>query len=300
MDDLVIEGAYRPKRVSRTETWDIRGIPINVRHWGPADAPLLLMVHGHRDASITWQFVVDHFARDWRIVAPDWRGFGLSGWAQQGYWHQDYLADLDTIVEKISPHEPVRLIGHSMGGNISNSYAGVRPDRVMKLATVDGFGLRNRGPGELPDHLAKWLKSWRDPLAGARPYKTLREMAERLAQGNPKLDVARALILASQQHRVQEDGSLVWSFDPGHARPFGTLHRVEEWIACWKRITCPVLWISSGRPFPPSIEEDTHSLEWRRAQVPHAEFTRMEGTGHNVQHDAPEDLAKLLEAFLLK
>ena len=181
---------------------------------------------------------------------------------------------------------------------MSNTYAGVRPDRIAKLVAIDGFGLRNRGPGELPDHLAKWLKSWREPLPGARPYNSLEEMADRLLQANPRLDKPRALFLAAHQYRTLPDGKIGWSFDPGHARPFGTLHRVEEWIACWKRITCPVLWVASGRPFPPSIDQDTHPLEWRRQQVPHAQFHVMEGTGHNVQHDAPERLAKLMEEFL--
>ena len=290
--------AYQPRRVSRAQTLDIRGIAYNVRHWGPADAPLLVMVHGHRDCSATWQFVIDCFSKDWRIAAPDWRGFGLSGWSPHGYWHQDYMADLDTGLELVSPHEPVRLIGHSLGGNIANTYAGVRPDRIAKLVAVDGFGLRNRGPGELPDHLGKWLKSWRVPVPGARPYHSLDEMADRLVQGNPKLDKPRALFLAASQHRVLPDGKLAWSFDPGHARPFGTLHRVEEWAACWQRITCPVLWVASGRPFPPNIEGDALSIGWRRKQVPHAQFHVAEGTGHNVQHDAPEKLAAMIEAFL--
>ena len=289
---------YQPRRASRTERINVRGIDYNIRHWGPEDAPLLMMVHGHRDASITWQFVIDNFANEWRIVAPDWRGFGLSQWAPQDYWHQDYLADLDALAERFSPHEPINLIGHSMGGNISNSYAGVRPDRVKNLVAIDGFGLRNRGPGELPEHLAKWLKSWREPLPGSRPYKTLHEMADRLVQGNPKLDRERALLLAWAQHRMNADGTLSWSFDPGHARPFGTLHRVEEWVACWKHITCPTLWVASGRPFPPNIEGDTHPIDWRRQQVPHARFHVMEGTGHNVQHDAPDRLAKMIEEFL--
>lgn len=292
-------GAYHPRRPSRVERMDIRGLDYCLRHWGPADAPLLVMLHGHRDASLTWQFVIDSFARDWRIVAPDWRGFGLSQWAAQGYWHQDYLADLDILAQKISPDEPINLIGHSMGGNIANSYAGVRPERVRKLVAIDGFGLRNRDPDELPEHLARWLKSWREPLAGARPYASLEDMAERLVKANPKLDTARALLLASGQHRVNADGTLSWSFDPGHARPFGTLHRVEEWVACWKHIVCPTLWIASGRPFPPNIEADTHPLEWRRSQVPHAQFHVIAGTGHNVQHDAPQELARLIEKFLL-
>lgn len=290
--------AYQPKRVSRTESRSIRGIRYNIRRWGPADAPLIVMVHGHRDASITWQFVVDNFQRDYHIVAPDWRGFGYSGWAEQGYWHQDYLADLDALIDWVSPDAPVNLVGHSLGGNVANTYAGVRPERVAKLCAVDGFGLRNREPDDVPQHMNRWLKSWRDPLPKSRPYASLEDMAARLVQANPKLDMPRARLLAWGQHRIDANGAYGWSFDPAHARPFGTLHRVDEWAACWRRITAPVLWVGSGTPFPPTIEDDSHPLEWRRQQLPHARFERVAGTGHNVQHDGAQELALLIEQLL--
>ena len=59
---------------SRTEQRDIRGLRYNVRHWGPDDAPLLLMLHGWMDSSASFQFTVDALQRSWHVVAPDWRG----------------------------------------------------------------------------------------------------------------------------------------------------------------------------------------------------------------------------------
>lgn len=61
---------------SESEFVTLRGQRHHLRCWGAIDAPLLVLVHGWGDVAATWQFVVDEFAREWRVVAPDLRGFG--------------------------------------------------------------------------------------------------------------------------------------------------------------------------------------------------------------------------------
>ena len=56
---------------------------------------------------------------DWSCVALDWRGFGGSEWAQEGYWFPDYFADLEALLDIVSPGKPARVIAHSMGGNVA-------------------------------------------------------------------------------------------------------------------------------------------------------------------------------------
>ena len=114
-------------RPARHETIRVRGLDIHLRRWGPApaagEAPVILL-HGFQDTGDTFQFLVDAFERDWPLAALDWRGFGRSGWAQDGYWFPDYLADLDRLLDLLSPGGPARLVGHSMGGNVASLYAG--------------------------------------------------------------------------------------------------------------------------------------------------------------------------------
>ena len=47
--------------------------------------------------SASFQFVVDALRGDWHVIAPDWRGCGLTAWAPGGYWFPDYYADLDAL-----------------------------------------------------------------------------------------------------------------------------------------------------------------------------------------------------------
>ena len=126
----------------RSEFLEIRGRRLHVRIWGDDAAPQLFLLHGWCDVSASWQFVVDALAGEWRIVAPDWRGFGLSEWNNDVYWFPDYIADLDALLQHYSPDMPVRLVGHSLGGNAVCIYSGVRPVRVEKLINLEGLGLR--------------------------------------------------------------------------------------------------------------------------------------------------------------
>ena len=98
-----------PFKPSRSEFLSLRGLRTHVRHWGSPDAPKLFMLHGWMDISASFQFVVDCLKRDWHVIAPDWRGFGLSERVQADcYWFPDYLGDLDALLDQLAPSESIR------------------------------------------------------------------------------------------------------------------------------------------------------------------------------------------------
>jgi pimeloyl-ACP methyl ester carboxylesterase len=288
--------AYAPRRRSRSLFVELRGLRHHVRLWGEPDRNPMVMIHGAADASATFQFLVDALPDEWSVIAPDLRGYGLSGWAAGGYAFPDYLADLDGILTHLFGERPLPLVGHSLGGNVACLYAGIRPERVSHLVSLDGFGLPDRNPSEAPEHLRRWLDSWANPPSGSRVYADLTEMAGRLRMANPRLDEARALFLAEHLGRVVP-GGLTWAFEPAHRRAFAAMFRAAEWEACIARIAAPVLWIGSGSTFPPALDKEPGTLE-RRVGLARAAFRRVPQTGHNLHHDAPEAVAGLIEDFL--
>ena len=56
--------SYQPKRESRSEFLNIRGLRDHLCHWGDDGAPLLFLLHGWLDCSATFQFVVDACEQD--------------------------------------------------------------------------------------------------------------------------------------------------------------------------------------------------------------------------------------------
>jgi pimeloyl-ACP methyl ester carboxylesterase len=287
---------------SRSEFLDIRGLRLHVRHWGREGAPKLFMAHGWMDMSASFQFVVDALQGDWHVIAPDWRGFGLSERSgSDTYWFPDYFADLDAILDRYAPDAPVDLLGHSMGGNIVSVYAGVRPGRIARLINLEGFGLPATRPEQAPGRYAKWLDEVKQPPA-MRGYASLDEVAGRLQKTNPRLNDERAAFLA--QHWAARNAEGLWEIlgDPAHKMSGPLLYQAEEVLACWRKITAPVLWIEAEhtdmwRWMGPK-EQARAEVDRRLAQIARVTPRMMPDAGHMLHHDQPALLAEMIEAFL--
>lgn len=284
---------------SHTSFLTIRNVRYCLRHWGSQDAPLVVMLHGWMDTSASFQFTVDCFKQKWQVVAPDWRGFGQSGSSgADTYWFPDYLGDLDALLDHLSPASPVRLVGHSMGGNIACLYAGIRPDRIAQLVNIEGFGLPAADPDEAPARYARWLAELKTPVA-VPSYESLDGVAARLRKNNPRLGEEQARFLAGHWAR-QEDGRWRILGDPAHKRSHPILYREAEALACWRRIQAPVLWLEAadallwkGRAVPDAARSE---LERRMRHIPQVHRVVIEDAGHMLHHDQPERVAALIEA----
>lgn len=287
---------------SRSEFITVRGLRYHVRHWGRDDAPKLFMVHGWMDVSASFQFVVDCLRRDWHVIAPDWRGFGLTeSSGADTYWFPDYLGDLDAILRHYSPDDAVNLLGHSMGGNVVMLYAGARPARVRKLINLEGFGLAATHPDQAPGRYAKWLDELREQ-PGMRAYPTQAKVAARLQKTNPRLTDERAAFLS--EHWAAQNAHREWEIlgDPAHKLSSPFLYRVDEVLACWKLISAPVLWVEADHTdawrWMGSRETARIEIERRIQFIPKVTTAVVNDAGHMLHHDQPQALASIIEEFL--
>jgi pimeloyl-ACP methyl ester carboxylesterase len=278
----------------------VRGLRYHCRVWGEPDAPTLFILHGWMDVSASFQFLVDAMRGGWRVVAPDWRGFGLTEWTKGGsYWFPDYFADLDALLGHFSPDTPATLIGHSMGGNVAGMYAGVRPERVARLVSLEGFGLAGAGPEKAPERYARWLKELSEDAPAFRDYDSFEALAERLRGNNPRLTRERALFLARHWGLAKPDGRVALASDPAHKLVNPVLYRIEEAAACWDKVAAPVLWVSgSETAIPKQLKLSDAELAARKARFRRLTERVIPGAGHMLHHDQPERLAEVIEEFL--
>jgi pimeloyl-ACP methyl ester carboxylesterase len=298
---------YQARRSSRGEFVPIRNLRYHVRLWGepgPGRIPLV-MVHGWMDVGASWQFVVDALKDDHYVIAPDWRGYGLTeSPPADNYWFPDYLADLDFLLDHYSPGAPVTLVGHSMGGNIAMLYAGSRPDRIHRLVYLEGFGMAASRPSQAPRRYAAWmdeLKAFHRGEMDLKSYDSAEGVAQRLMKTNQRLGLDKAQWLARHWARPDADGQWRILGDAAHKIVNANLYRVDEVLEIYKAITAPTLAVEA--------REDSLSKWWkgkytlaefheRLRSVPNLTRGTVCDAGHMLLHDQPAQVAGLMENFL--
>lgn len=270
-----------------------------MRQWGNEADPPLLMLHGTRDSSVTFQFVVEQLRQKWCVLAPDWRGHGHSEWVRQGYWLHEFVADLSTLLDLVMPDRPIPIIGHSMGGNIASVFASLRPDKVARLVLLDASG---PPLGSVPVDIRNVFETYLGQFQTRRGpvYETVNDVARRLERANRRLSTPQALFLAEHGTGVDRYGYRRWLFDPSHIRSLPTLHTREEWEQMWAGIRAPVFWLSSEERDRAMLRHKDWDVAARQRAMHGARHHIIEGTGHNLQHDAPEMVAQLIEEFLIE
>ncbi len=307
MNDAPSAMPYTALRPARSRFVPVRGLQIHLLQWGEPQpgVPLRVMAHGFMDVGASFQFVVDALQAlgdEACVIAPDWRGFGRTR-APAGtdaYWFPDYLGDLDGLLDALSPAAPVDLIGHSMGGNVAMSYAGVRPQRIRRLVNLEGFGLPDLPPEQAPGRLAQWLDELKTPQR-LKPYASLAAVAQRLRQTNPRLPAERAEWLAAHWAERQPDGQWTLLADAAHRRVNPVPYRAADAMATWRAISAPTLWVQGAESTPEKFWNGRYTLaEFRQrlAQVRDVREQLLPGAGHMLHHDQPQALARALVAFL--
>jgi pimeloyl-ACP methyl ester carboxylesterase len=105
----------------------------------PGDAPLCLLLHGFPEFWYAWrhQIPVLRDAGD-RVVAPDLRGYNLSGKPPgvASYRLEVLCADVEQLIAELGHNDAV-LIGHDWGGLIAWHYAMRRPQTIRRLVVMN-------------------------------------------------------------------------------------------------------------------------------------------------------------------
>jgi pimeloyl-ACP methyl ester carboxylesterase len=296
------EMTYLPQRASRHRYIDVRGLKHRLTWWGDSTDDPIVLLHGLQDCGDTWQFLVDCLPEEWSCVAPDWRGFGGTDWAPGGYWFPDYLADLEVLLDTLTPNAPARVIAHSLGANIAAMYSGIRPQRLKWLVNLEGIGLRRTQSTQAPGRYAQWLDELKQPL-GDGLYSSVQQLAAVLMKRNPRLQADKANFLARAWTRDVEPASgppppgVRLVFDPRHRLVNPVLYRLEEAEACWSLVTAPMLLLAGGssghleRRLKDFNDDRVHTL-FRDAKI-----VTLPGLGHMMHHEDPQAVATEIIEF---
>lgn len=270
------------------------GLNLHVLSWGSSERTCVL-IHGFQDVAWSWDLVAPALVEaGYRVLAPDLRGFGDSDRVPSGgyYYFPDYLFDLTELVEELCP-SPIALVGHSMGGNVATMFAGLFPNRVQKLALLEGVGPPAYGEDMVIDRELAWIDGVRKQRGRPDKPMTFAEIMRRLAIGHPGVDAEVLEMRARQLSRAVGDDQYVWTFDPLHRTRSPIPFSIDRWRVHAERITAETLCIGGGSTgFHPEDEAA------RIATIRGARSIEIEGAGHMMHWTRPREVARLLVDFL--
>lgn len=99
----------------------------------------VMLLHGWTCDSHDWSWQLPALESRYRVVAVDLRGHGRSEVTPSGsYMPDNYVEDIEALIETRFSGEPFILMGHSMGGQIAARLAKKRPELVEAVVSVDG------------------------------------------------------------------------------------------------------------------------------------------------------------------
>ena len=252
----------------------------------------VVMVHGNPTWSFLYRHLIKGLSKDYRCIAMDHIGFGLSDkpW-DSSYYPEDHAKNLEQLINKLDLKD-VTLVVQDWGGPIGLSYAINSPENVKRLIIMNTWMWSVKGD----PYYERFSKFMGGPVGRflIRHFNFFVRVVMKKAMGNPA-KLTR----------------------PIHQHYFKALDRPEERKGCWifpKRIIGSSEWLESLWSQRDKIKDKPALILWGMKDIAFRErelntwsslFTdcrviRYEDTGHFVQEEQGIGLCPVIEDFLRK
>jgi pimeloyl-ACP methyl ester carboxylesterase len=115
---------------------DAGGLRVHLAEAGDPSAPAVLLLHGWPQHWYMWRRVIEALCGEYRLLAPDLRGFGWTDAPGRGYDCEAFAADQVALLDALGI-ERVKLIGHDWGGWTSFLLGILHADRVERMVVLN-------------------------------------------------------------------------------------------------------------------------------------------------------------------
>ena len=271
----------------KDKTVNVNGINLHYLDWGNEGKPKVLLLHGLRGHSHSWDDVSAEFSPDFHILALDQRGRGESDWAPGGdYSSESFVADLEGFCEAVG-FDSFILIGHSMGGRNSMAFAGNNADKIEKLVIID------IGPDVDPKGAARMTQEIKDVPEEFDSFEDVFAYQSKQNRFCSEPVLRRRLNYATKE---LPNGKFGWRYDleiREQRRNNSGAKQPDLWLNL-PGIKCPVLIVRGA-------ETDTLGLETAEKMVevlPNGKLVHVDRAAHMVFEENPEGFIAVLHDFL--
>lgn len=264
--------------------------------WGAEDKPLLLALHGWLDNSNSFAPLAEKLMNDYRILAIDWPGHGLSDHRPGRYplhWI-DYLYDLELLLGSLADDAPVTLLGHSLGGIVASAYAAAFPERVDKLLLIEAFAPLYEAVEQAKPRLRKSFAAHKRML-GSKRSQVVYDSIEPAIKARVQLTGLAepwSRLLVTRNMQIDAYGAR-WRSDPRLRLDSPMRLCFEQVASLMQGIAIPSLLITGEQGFPGLVQ----SLPQARAWYSELQVVQLQGD-HHLHMENADEVAQTLAGFL--
>jgi len=262
--------------------------------YGPDDGKPVIALHGWLDNAATFSRLAPRL-KGLRIVALDLPGHGHSDHRPigAGYNIWDYAHDVLQVAEQFG-WQRFSLLGHSMGAIVSVLLAGALPERVERLALIDGVIPYTGEADSAPQKLGSALEALLAVNDKRKPvYASFDQAVEARMKGVGAVSREAAEMLA-QRGLMPVPGGYTWRTDPRLMLPSAMRLTRAHALAFVSRVACPTSLVlaEQGLMMQPELLELVESFPF--------DIRRLVG-GHHLHLDddiGAEAVARVFNSFL--
>ncbi|KAI8854581.1 Alpha/Beta hydrolase protein [Chytridium lagenaria] len=258
----IVEAVHLPDQPTNYTSLSISvpsGIELQAKVWGraPPDhvdaaskaSSCVLAVHGWLDNANSWDLIAPKLAECGAyVVCVDLPGHGHSEHRHQqgGYYLWDMVDDLLGIVDHLG-WQTFTIIGHSTGGHIAATFAGVFPNRVRAIAMIESIGTSIQFTADEPVELAGFIQRRREfnrAPRRMRVYNSFEDAAAARTNGFTKVSIDAARLLCQRGLEPVDDASPPTS-SSGERHQQGYRWRTDPKLTLWAFLHCPEVTIQA-------------------------------------------------------
>lgn len=273
--------------------YDIGDMSIHGLTVGDDESRVVLCLHGWLDNAASFLPLSPHLA-NCRVVAVDWAGHGFSSHrsVDAHYHFIDWVYDLVQLFE-VNGWNNIDIIGHSMGGMIASAFAAAFPEKVRSLTLIDSIGFVSYEAENTTEQLRQGLES---RIKGQTKKKNSHPSVDsainaRVSVSDLKFEHAKLIV---KRGLVKQGEGYVWRSDSRLrlTSPYRlTMAQAKQLIS---DVKCPVNLIYGEQ----GLDMVQAGIKQFSTLFTNIEMHELPG-GHHLHMEAPEQVANLVNNFLL-